>query len=311
MRRTALALLFASAGCIAGRSSIERDDRLLRELSRQERWAQQAIDARPSKEQLDRIRGGDFAAVGTARKELQKLILAVDRGTWMRDTAAELMKEDGDPQLAQEFDRGGRLRTAALQGADDVANALAETKGGLAIGDLKPGFEALHKAQASEDRLSRLAMKPGLRLAAAPLPAPRPFVEAAARLVDANPELAKELDRLPADDAARIRARLADLDRQKEELKHSEPAAVAIAKAAPPEPAPPAPAAEMEAQAPSNTLKIDKDALSLLAKKPPRAITLREDGLFGLSYDDGEYLLDPDGKLVRKEAPEKPAQSKR
>jgi hypothetical protein len=56
------------------------------------------------------------------------------------------------------------------------------------------------------------------------------------------------------------------------------------------------------AQAPSNTLKIDKDAFALLAKRPPRSITLREDGLFELSYEDGEYLVDPEGKLVRKEA---------
>ena len=61
--------------------------------------------------------------------------------------------------------------------------------------------------------------------------------------------------------------------------------------------------AETEAQAPSNTLNISNDAANLIAKKPPKAITLREDGLFELSYDDGNYLVDPDGKLVRKEPP--------
>ena len=32
---------------------------------------------------------------------------------------------------------------------------------------------------------------------------------------------------------------------------------------------------------------------------------LREDGLFALGYDDAVYLVDPDGKLVRKENPPK------
>ena len=43
----------------------------------------------------------------------------------------------------------------------------------------------------------------------------------------------------------------------------------------------------------------------MIAKKAPKSITLREDGLFALSYDDADYLVDPDGKLVRKENPEK------
>ena len=44
------------------------------------------------------------------------------------------------------------------------------------------------------------------------------------------------------------------------------------------------------------------DAAILLSKRTPRSITLREDGLFELSYDDADYLVDPQGKLVRKEA---------
>src|SRR5579859_5202492 len=194
MRRTVF-LLFAT-GCIAGSSALQRDDRVLRELTRQERWAQQDIDARPARDQLDSIRGGDYGSVGAARKELQKLVQAVDRGTWIRDTTAQLMHEDNDPQLAQEFDRGGRLRADALQAADELASALAEARGGLTMADLKPGFEAMRKAQVSEDRLSKLPVSPGTpRLAPSPLPVPRPFEEAAARLVSANSELAKDLDR--------------------------------------------------------------------------------------------------------------------
>src|SRR5438477_11955730 len=99
MRRTLFALALFGSGCIAGGAAVQRDDRLLRELTRQERWAQQAIDARPTRDQLDSIRGSDYGSVGAARKEFQKLVLAIDRGTWVRETTAEMMREDRDPQL--------------------------------------------------------------------------------------------------------------------------------------------------------------------------------------------------------------------
>ncbi len=298
MRRTFFGLLLLSAGCIAGSASVQRDDRILRELSRQERWAQAALDAKPAADQLESIRAGDYGSVGAARKELQKLIQAVDRGTWIRDGVAELIKEDPDPQLAQQFDRAGRLRADALHAGDELALALAETKGGLALADLRPAFEAMRKANASEDRLAKRPISPAAsKLAPAPLPSPKPFIEAAARLVSLNEELVKELDRLTPEEQTQIRARLADLEREGEDQKKSAPPAAA----APGSPAPPEPA--VEAQAPSNTLQIAGDAAGLIAKKAPHAITLREDGLFALSYDDGDYLVDPDGKLVRKEQP--------
>jgi hypothetical protein len=294
MRRSFFTLLLLGTGCIAGSSTVQRDDRLLRELTRQERWAQQALDARPDKEQLESIRGGDFGSVGAARKELQKLIQAVDRATWIRETTAELMQNDDTPQLVQGFDRAGRLRNDALQAADELANALSEAKGGLTIADLRPAFEAVRKAQASEDRLAKLPLRPAApRLAPTPLPVPRPFHQAAAKVVAANPESAKELDKLAPEDQTKIRARLAELDRDKEEQKHAEPPPPAVI-GNPTEQA-------TEAQAPSTTLKIAGDAASLIAKKAPISITLREDGLFALSYQDGDYLVDPEGNLVRKE----------
>ena len=302
MRRTLFALALFGSGCIAGSAAVQRDDRVLRELTRQERWAQQAIDARPTRDQLDSIRGSDYGSVGAARKEFQKLITAVDRGTWIRETAAEMLREDHDPQLAAEVDRGGRLRIEAVQAADELADALADARGGLTVSDLKPAFEALRKAQASEDRLSRLAGS--LKLASSPVPVPRPFVEAAAKLVDTNPESAKELDRLPPEDQTKIRAKMADLDRSKEEQKRVTP----LIENTPPTPTSPSPSMSTEppkeAEAPSTTLKIAADAASMIAKKAPKSITLREDGLFALSYDDADYLVDPEGKLVRKESPE-------
>lgn len=304
MHRLSYALLLA-AGCIHN-SPRPPDDGLARAISQQERWAQDAVAGRANRAQLDAIRSSDYPAVGRGRNELKRLMQAIDRGTWIRNTTTELMSDDPDPRLPALFDRAGRLRYDAIQGADELASALGEARGGLSIGDLRPGFEALRKAQASEDRLARLPPRVGgLRLLSAPLPVPRPFIAAAARLVAANPELTRELDRLPPDDAAQIRARLADLDRGREEQKHAAPAGAAPVLPPATSEEPPPPGEGIEAEAPSPTLKIANDAAALLAKRAPRSITLREDGLFDLSYDDADYLVDPSGKLIRKESPQK------
>jgi len=297
MRRLVIAAFVLSASCIVPGPSVHevRDDRVLRQISQQERWAQQALDARPTPDTLERIRSGDPAAVGPGRKELKKLIQAIDRGTWVRDTAAELLREDGDPGLAVDFDRGGRLRADAIQAADALATALAEG-GSLTVAELRPAFDALRKAQASEDALLKQPPR-GMKLTPAPLPSPRPFVDAAAKLAAADQEAAKQLEaQLPPEQVTQLRAKAADAERELEEKKRA-PAQAPDGGMAD------GGMAETEAQAPSNTLNISNDAASLIAKKPPKAITLREDGLFELSYDDGNYLVDPDGKLVRKEPP--------
>lgn len=323
MRRIFFALLLLGTGCLTGSANVVRDDRVTRELTRQERWARQAIDARPAPDQLESIRGSDYGSVGAARKELRKLVQAIDRATWIRETTAELLRDGRDPDLVQRFDRAGALRNDAIHAADDLANALAEARGGLTIADLRPAFEAVHKAQASEDRLAHAAPPAGVRLAPSALPAPRPFHQAAATLVRAHPELARDLDRLAPDDQARIRALMGaagvgtppPASPQRPPLEPSTPGAQppsaqppsAQAPSAQPPPIPEGEgdtAREEEAPAPSSTLKIANDAANLMSKKPPREITLREDGLFALTYDDGDYLVDPDGKLVRKEKPQ-------
>src|ERR1041384_8046386 len=165
MRRIVFAALaIAAGGCIVtGGRPMERDtrdDRLSRQLQQQERWAQQALEARPTQEQLDRIRAGDQAAVNAGRKELGRLLQAIDRGTWIRDAAAEMIREDGEPTLTQDFDRGGRIRHDAIQAADELASALADTRGGLDSSTLQRALAALQKAQASEDALARHPVKP-------------------------------------------------------------------------------------------------------------------------------------------------------
>src|SRR5258706_11574877 len=133
MRRICFILLLLSAGCIAGSAAIQRGDRLLRELAREERWARQAIDARPAKDQLESIRGGDYGSVGAARKEFVKLVQAVDRATWIRDASAELLREDHDPELVRQFDPAGALRIDAPNPADQLASALSQAPGRMSM----------------------------------------------------------------------------------------------------------------------------------------------------------------------------------
>jgi len=295
------------AGCIVtGGKPMERDardDRLSRQLSQQERWAQQALEARPTQDQLDRVRSGDQAAVNAGRKELTKLLQAIDRGTWIRDASSEMLQEDGDASLLRDFDQGGRLRHDAMQAADELASALADTRGGLDATTLQRALNTLQKAQASEEAIARQPVKQGQpRLAPAPLPTPRPFTDAAAKLAAGNPEDGKQLESaLPPDEATKLRAKAADMAREQEEQKKAQQE-----EQQPPPPAMSGASGDVEAAAPSNTLNISNDVANLLAKKPPRSITLREDGLFELNYDDGAYLVDPDGKLVRKETPQQP-----
>ena len=303
MRGQLLAIVGLACGaCISGGRPVrERDDRALRSMAQQERWAQQALDARPTPEQLERIRESDFPAVSSGRRELQRLIQAIDRGTWVRDTAVELLLRDPtDAEMAQQFDRGGRLRMQAMQAADELASSLAEARGGLTQADLRPGLDAVRKAQSSEDRLATLQGRNGLRLTSAPLPVPRPFSDASARLSSSSH--AAPAASTPPTAPASPPPRGAETERSDDE-KGRAPSAVEESKA--PGGAPAEPAQGTEAEAPSTTLNVAADAAQLLSKRVPRSITLREDGLFQLSYDDGEYLVRPDGKLVRKDSPQR------
>lgn len=297
MHKASLALIMCG-GCIAGGSVVVHgseggDSRIMRQVMRQDLWAQQALDARPSPQQLETIRSGrDPGAIERARKELTRLFQAVDRATWIRDTVSEQMREDGDPRLAQEFDRAGHLRAEALRGAGDLADALIDGGAGLTNTDLRPGYDAVRKAQASEDCIARTPAGPSYpRLALAPLPMPSPLDRASAKLGGGGaagmgagvPPLVNV-----APDPSRMRT--ADQDRQRADDARNDQAPNDIG--------PPT-----EAAGPQSTLMIANDALDIITRKRPRSITLRDDGLFDLSCADGEYLVGPDGKLVRKEAP--------
>ena len=300
MQKAFFALVLCG-GCISGGAVVVHDSgtsgdpeasgsRVMRQVMRQDLWAQQALNSRPTQQQLEQLRAGrDPASIGRARKELTNLFQAVDRATWIRDTTSELMREDGDPRLAQEFDRAGRLRADALRAAGETADALIDGGAGLTSADLQPGYNAVRKAQASEDKLARMPVGPTYpRLAPSPLPVPNPLDRASARLGGGGgaPPVVAGLPPVINNDTVRMNANAADAARQKEEQQRD-------ADMGPP----------VEAAGPQTTLTIANDALDIITRKRPRSITLREDGLFDLSCADGEYLVGPDGKLVRKEAP--------
>jgi hypothetical protein len=301
MQKVFFALVLCG-GCISGGGAVvvhgsgesepeASGNRVMRQVMRQDLWAQQALNSRPTQPQLDQLRSGrDPDSMKRARKELSNLFQAVDRATWIRDTISELMREDGDPRLAQEFDRAGRLRADALRAAGETADALIDGGAGLTGADLQPGYNAIRKAQASEDKIARLPMGPTYpRLAPSPLPVPSPLDRASAKLNGGGggpPAVAALPPPVINNDSVRMHASAADAARQKEEQQRD-------ADMGPP----------VEAAAPQTTLTIANDALDIITRKRPRSITLREDGLFDLSCADGEYLVGPDGKLVRKEAP--------
>ena len=300
MQRAFFALVLCG-GCISGGAVVVHESgadpeasgsRVMRQVMRQDLWAQQALNSRPTPAQLEQLRSGrDAASMTRARKELTNLFQAIDRATWIRDTTSELMREDGDPRLAQEFDRAGRLRADALRAAGETADALIDGGAGLTAGDLRPGYDSVRKAQASEEKIARTPVGPTYpRLAPSPLPMPSPLDRASAKLGGSGaPPAVAALPPLIGNDGVKMRANAADLERQKEEQQRD---------LAPPDMGPP-----VEAAAPQTTLTIANDALDIITRKRPRSITLREDGLFALSCADGEYLVGPDGKLVRKEAP--------
>jgi hypothetical protein len=298
MQKAFFALVLCG-GCISGGAVVVHDSgtsgdpeasgsRVMRQVMRQDLWAQQALNSRPTQVQLEQLRTGrDPASINRARKELGNLMQAVDRATWIRDTTSELMREDGDPRLAQEFDRAGRLRADALRAAGETADALIDGGAGLTSADLQPGYNAVRKAQASEDKIARMPVGPTYpRLAPAALPVPNPLDRPSARLSGGAPPAVAALPPAINNDTVRMNANAADAARQKEEQQRD-------ADLGPP----------VEAAGPQTTLTIANDALDIITRKRPRSITLREDGLFALSCADGEYLVGPDGKLVRKEAP--------
>src|SRR5438094_19366 len=83
----------------------------------------------PERAGWDAFRCSYLPAGGRGRGAQKRVLEASDRGTWRRSTGAELMRDGADPRLAATVDRAARLRSDAIQAADELASALTEAKG--------------------------------------------------------------------------------------------------------------------------------------------------------------------------------------
>jgi hypothetical protein len=340
MRRIAIVFLFGLYACLSGpQPARPRDDRLLREMAQQQRWAGEALAGRPGRDQLDAVRSGDRDAVADARKRWRKLLTAIERTTWIREAAPDALRAaEGDAQAEQDvvaaFDRAAQQREDAIAAAGEVGKALAASRArnALSLEELRKGLQEVRAAQRAEQRLSSRVARPGpdagpaslQRLSRAAVPPPQPLVEAAGIYVANHPGEQKALDAWPpelAEERTQIRAAAADRNLTRSEMPP-----------APAENAAPAPqdragsgagdALESESQNQdgvtgddwSREMKVAADAKKLLAKRgPPASILLRPDGLFALRYAEKrpcgvdecdstvDYLFDASGRLVRDE----------
>lgn len=325
----------------------DRSADTLREIERQRRWMADAIAARPPDDELQAVRTGDAEAVSDTRRRFRRLLTAVERATWIRDSVPEVLRGSASvDRLVASFDAAGRDRTEALLAADAAAAALAESRSrtALSLDELRKALEISHAARQSEQKLAanlgRAARgtapdDPLQRLATVPMPPQTPFVEAAARYLDAHPGQDRALDTWPpqlAEERSMIRAAVADLPRPGATDGGIDEGAAGLAgdDAEPPvrgagtppaAAAPPAAGsagAEDSAPAPqgekSSSVNVSADLKRILSRRgPPLTIGQRPDGLTALRYREMrpcgidrcavsvDYLFDANGRLVRSE----------
>ena len=314
----------------------DRNQETVAEIERQQRWTGEALAGKPSAEELQAVREGDADAVSDTRKRFRRLLTAVERTTWIRETVAEVLRGATNPdRLVASFDAAGRDRYDALGATDETARALAESRlrNALSLDDLKRALQAARKAKESEQKLAaelgRRAPPPDggadplQRLATVPMPPQPPFIDAAARWLAAHPGEDRALDAWPqqlAQERTQIRAALADLHLpQPEAGRTAEPPAeadrgevitgldggIAAAEGGP------APDAGRVLQ---GGVEVTGDLKKLLAKRgAPLTIAPRAGGLYAFRYREQrpcgvetcnvtvDYVFDAHGRLVRDE----------
>jgi hypothetical protein len=316
----------------------DRSAETVNEIDRQQRWLAEAVAGRPSTDELQAVREGDADAVSDTRKRFRRLLTAVERATWIRETVAEVLRAASEPErLVSAFAAAGRDRNEAFAAADDTASALAESRvrNAISLDELKRALQVARKAEESEKKLAadlgRAARTtpdggpdPLQRLATVPMPARPQFIDAAARYLAAHPGEDRALDSWPpllAQERTRIRAAAADLHLPQPEAADAGMASLdrdvedggdpsAAGKDAGSETAEPA----VSTGAPDGGIQVAGDLKRLLARRgPPLSIAQRPDGLTAFRYSEQrpcgvdsctvtvDYLFDSRGHLVRDE----------
>ena len=295
----------------------DRSQDALREIDRQQRSTANALAAKPPADELQAVREGDAEAISDTRRRLRRLVTAVERSTWIRETVPEVLRGSSNPdRLISAFDAAARDRNEAFAAADSAARALAESRSrnAISLDDLRRALQTTRAARESEQRLAanlgRAARAgsgpdPLQRLQTVPMPPQTPFVDAAARYLSAHPGEDRAMDSWPpqlAQERTEIRAAAADLplshpesadggmadlgaDLENDDAEAALPGADA---GVPPEAAaqadagaPPPPGAA----APSGSVQVSGDLKRLLSRRgPPLSISQRPDGLTAFRY---------------------------
>src|SRR5712671_5492685 len=107
----------------------DRSQETLREIDRQRRWTADALAAKPPADELEAVRDGDADAISDTRKRFRRLLTAVERATWIRETVPEVLRGSASPdRLVAAFDAAGRDRNETLAAAEATAGALAGSR---------------------------------------------------------------------------------------------------------------------------------------------------------------------------------------
>src|SRR3989440_9354148 len=64
----------------------DRSRQVLDDVQRQQRWTREALAAKPPPDELREVRDGDAEAVADTRKRFRRLVTAIERTTWIRET---------------------------------------------------------------------------------------------------------------------------------------------------------------------------------------------------------------------------------
>jgi hypothetical protein len=319
----------------------DRSGQVLDDIQRQQRWTREALAARPPPDELREVRDGDAEAVADTRKRFRRLVTAIERTTWIRETVPAVLRGASEQErLVAAFDQAARDRNEAFVAADATARALAESRArnAVSLDELRRALQNAHRARQGEQKLAaNLGRAPGSqpnappdplqRLRTVPMPAEPPFIAATARYISAHPAEERALDSWPAqlaEERAQVRAAVARLKggsvgEDTADLGPSEDDETIAMDGEMDGGVPGSPGGEAAdagpgAQGSTGAVQVSGELKRLMARRgPPLRIAQRPDGLTAFRYTEQrpcgvdqctvtvDYLFNPSGKLVRSE----------
>jgi hypothetical protein len=319
----------------------DRSGQVLDDIQRQQRWTREALAARPPPDELREVRDGDAEAVADTRKRFRRLVTAIERTTWIRETVPAVLRGASEQdRLVAAFDQAARDRNEAFVAADASARALGESRArnAISLDELRRAVQNAHRARQGEQKLAaNLGRAPGSqanappdplqRLRTVPMPPEPPFIAATARYISAHPAEERALDSWPAqlaEERTQVRAAVARLkggsaggdtaDLGPSEDEETIAMDGEMDGGVPGSPEGQAADAGPGAQGSTGAVQVSGELKRLMARRgPPLRIAQRPDGLTAFRYTEQrpcgvdqctvtvDYLFNASGKLVRSE----------